>query len=265
MQPGDHTNAFGVDVSEFQHHPAWDQVRQAGKTFAVIRATYGAAHEDLSLAYNWPGVAAVGLRRSAYHFAVLGETSPDPVADAQTQAAAFLAALDRYGGIVGSDLNPYLDLESGGNPHGWAPLQILTWALHWLEDVDAAVKDPALTAGLYGDPAFLQTLAAGPPALVTALGRHPLWIARWNPYGAPANLLDWTTWTCWQYANAGQVPGIATPVDLDEWHTGLNLATPTPNPLTAQVQALTQQVAQLTAQNQALAARIAAAEKVLAG
>lgn len=237
MQPGNRGNAFGVDVSEFQGHPDWPRVYASGRRFAYVRATYGAALVDTSLATNWMGVRAANLYRGAYHFAVPGETSATVLTDAQTQAAAFLAAVDHVGGIQGDDLPPVLDLEE--NPHGLSPVELGQWAAHWLGCVDAAVKNAPQTAIVYSNYAFLQGLGAG----VDAIKTRGLWIARWDPFGAPANVGPWTAWTCWQYSDKGSVPGITGAVDLDEWHTGLPVLSRPPDSLTVTVQTLTTQLA----------------------
>jgi lysozyme len=210
MQAGNNANAMGVDVSEWQGRPDWRAVRADGKVFALARATYGAHYEDASFAYNWPHIKAAGLLRGAYHVAVPGQVSTDPLTDAQHQAAVFLAVLDRYGGITGGDLPPALDLEL--NPHGWASAAVMEWALKWLDSVDAAVHNPRQAAMVYSYPAFLARFPAR-----SALSRRALWIADDNPAGAPADVAGWTRWTCWQYWDRGTVSGIAGPVDLDEW------------------------------------------------
>lgn len=265
MQQGNRGNAFGVDVSQWQGHPNWPQVKASGKAFAYVRATYGSAHEDLSFAANWPGLRAAALHRGAYHYAIPGETSADVPADAQTQAAAFLAAVDRAGGIQGEDLPPVLDLET--NPHGLSPAELVQWAQHWLGDVDAAVKNPAQAALVYSNYAFWQGLGIA----ADALQDRGLWIARWDPFGSPANVGPWSAWTVWQYSDAGTVAGISGPVDLDEWHTALPAITPPVDAATAQIAALRAQLAaaerQVAADSTVIAdlrATIASAQKALA-
>lgn len=245
MQGGAASNAFGLDVSEDQRFPDWAQVRAAGKHFAIARATYGVTIRDPSFAYNWAGLRAVGLRRSAYHFAVFGAVdATDPIADAQHQAAVFLAAVDAAGGIQGGDLSPFVDAERGGNPHGWTGAQQVAWVTQWCNAVDAAVKNPAQRAGLYGSPSFLAGWATAGAAAVADLAQRPLWLARWDPMGDPANLLGWDRWQCWQYSNQGRVPGIAGAVDLDEWASALTLD-PISGTRVTQPPTLAQQVTQL--------------------
>jgi lysozyme len=270
MQPGDPSvNALGVDVSEFQGQPDWPRVRQAGRQFAIVRASYGANHPDASFGYNWPVLKLALMHRGAYHFAVVGETTADLLADAQHQAAVFLAILDKAGGMQGGDLPPVLDLEQASNPHGYSPTEVVAWSAHWLACVDAAVKNPEQRALLYSDEAFLAWLA---PA-IQPLSDRGLWVASYNPDSFPADVAGWTHWTCWQYGDTGRVPGIAGVVDLDEWHTALPILVP-PGPTVAQLQ---RQIASLegelatwqdkarslASQVQALSAKIAAAQQAL--
>lgn len=214
MQPGNDANALGVDVSQYQGQPDWDAVRKAGKSFAVCRVTYG-TREDPELAYNYPRIKAAGLVRGTYHFAEPGRTSGNVPKDAQTQAATFLAAVDRLGGIVGGDLPPALDLAGGDG--GLTSEEMVEWCLHWMDDVNAAVKNPKQAAILYATYGTIQRLGANADRLST----RGLWIARWDPFGSPPDVGPWTRWTMWQYSSTGSVPGISGAVDLDEWHTTL--------------------------------------------
>lgn len=214
MQQGNDANALGVDVSQYQGQPDWDGVKAAGKSFAVCRVTYG-THEDPELAYNYRRIKSAGLVRGTYHFAAPGLTSSNVARDAQTQAAVFLAAVDRLGGIVGGDLPPALDLAGGDG--SLAPEELVEWCAHWMDDVHAAVKNPRQQAILYADYGTLQGLGSA----VDRLGTRGQWIARWDRVGSPPDIGPWTRWTMWQYSGQGSVAGISGPVDLDEWHTTL--------------------------------------------
>ena len=51
------------------------------------------------------------------------------------------------------------------------------------------------------------------------LARYPLWVSHWPRAGrtlaAPTIPAPWTSWSIWQHNNAGHVPGIKGPVDLN--------------------------------------------------
>ena len=58
----------GIDVSAYQGAIDWRAVARAGKKFAFIRVSDGAAYTDPRFASNWAGARAAGLTRGAYQF-----------------------------------------------------------------------------------------------------------------------------------------------------------------------------------------------------
>ncbi|MGD9657375.1 MAG: GH25 family lysozyme, partial [Methylocystis sp.] len=58
----------GIDVSKNQGNIDWEQVRDAGVSFAIIKATEGGDRTDSKFAYNWAAAKAAGVPRGAYHF-----------------------------------------------------------------------------------------------------------------------------------------------------------------------------------------------------
>ncbi|MCH7611544.1 MAG: glycosyl hydrolase family 25, partial [Chloroflexi bacterium] len=57
----------GIDVSRWQGTIDWQAVKQAGITFAVMRATIGDFFTDDKFAENWQGAKDAGIFRCAYH------------------------------------------------------------------------------------------------------------------------------------------------------------------------------------------------------
>ena len=55
----------------------------------------------------------------------------------------------------------------------------------------------------------------------TELGTQPLWLAHYTTE-CPSIPPPWLRWTFWQYTDAGRVPGISTPVDLDVFDGSLD-------------------------------------------
>ena len=58
----------GIDVSKYQGNIDWEQVKDAGVSFAFIKATEGGDRVDSKFAYNWAAAKAAGVPRGAYHF-----------------------------------------------------------------------------------------------------------------------------------------------------------------------------------------------------
>ena len=232
MQYGNGHNALGLDASDYQGLITWSNVRKANKTWSMIKAAYGHNITDAMFATNWHGAQKAGLVVGAYHY-VTPQTS-----DAQTQAAYFLAIVNREGGIQGGNLPPVMDLEECGTMTDAA---LRDWAVAYCNDLDAAIKNPDQRTMVYSYPSFI----ADHPLTFGALADRLLWIASYNPSGAPPNVGPWKLWTAWQYGDNGHVAGILNAVDLDEWHTdpsGLIHVT-TPPPMSAEVTTLQTQLA----------------------
>lgn len=58
----------GTDVSKYQPQIDWAQLRNAGISFAFIKATEGGDRVDDKFRDHWSGAARAGVPRGAYHF-----------------------------------------------------------------------------------------------------------------------------------------------------------------------------------------------------
>jgi lysozyme len=93
----------GLDVSHHQGPIDWVAVKNAGMTFAYIKATEGSDYKDPAFVRNWSDSAAAGIARGAYHFFTLGTSG-------QLQANNFIATVP----VESSVLPPAIDLEFSG-------------------------------------------------------------------------------------------------------------------------------------------------------
>jgi len=118
-------NLAGVDVSKWQAGITWSQVKGAGITFAIIKATEGGLTPGTSditainnygldprFRANWAGARAAGLIRGAYHFA-----RPDLGSAPNAEAAWFLSVVGNLqtGDLLALDMEP----TPAGNWSGW--------------------------------------------------------------------------------------------------------------------------------------------------
>ncbi|HEY7935973.1 MAG TPA: GH25 family lysozyme, partial [Candidatus Limnocylindrales bacterium] len=194
----------GIDVSRWQGTINWAQVKAAGKTFVVMKATEGTGYVDPMYATNRAGAMGVGMPMAAYHFA-----SPDPSAN-----EAVLEA-DHYVAVAGNsagNLVPVLDLEQTGGL-GSAALQV--WVRQWLDEVTLKL---GIQPMVYVSPSFWST-KVGNDTSIAAAG-YRLWIANWGVTSptVPANNWAGHGYTFWQYSDCGHVSGITTGcVDLDRY------------------------------------------------
>jgi lysozyme len=190
----------GVDVSSFNGVIDWNQVKSSGRSFALVRAADG-VYGDPNFANNYAGAKAANLIRGAYQFF---EPAQDPVA----QANLLLQVI----GMLGpGDLPPTLDVEVSG---GVSSASLFAALGAWASTVKQAIgRDPII----YTSPAFWTPIASP-----TMFASSPLWIAQWG-VNCPSVPSPWTAWAFWQYTGStSSVPGIATPVNADEFNGSLS-------------------------------------------
>jgi GH25 family lysozyme M1 (1,4-beta-N-acetylmuramidase) len=189
------TRVRGHDVSHWQGSIDWPAVRAAGAQFVYVKATESTTYTDPQFRTNYTRAYAAGLVRGAYHFAL-----PDRSSGA-AQADWFV----EHGGGWSADgrtLPPLLDIEY--NPYGPTCYGLSrTQTVRWLK----AFRDRVhLRTGRY--PAIYTTTDWWRTCTGDATGfaRDPLFLARWSTSVGtlPAS---WTTWTFWQYADSGPLPG----------------------------------------------------------
>ena len=181
----------GIDVSHFQGVVDWQQVAQAGMSFAFAKATEGITYLDPEFTTNWAGIKTAGLLRGAYHFFEAND-------DATAQAQHFLATVQPAAG----DLPPVLDIETTA---GVSDPQVWSGVATWLQVVEQATGRQPI---LYTAPGFWDSQAP-----VLTLTSYPLWLA---DYATQATLpTGWNCWLFWQHSQTGSVAGVTGAVDLD--------------------------------------------------
>lgn len=199
MQARNPNNAQGVDVSHYQGVIDWAKVKQAGISFAFVKATEGESVADNMFARNAIGAGESGLAVGAYHFCRAGDT-----AAAKREANYFVSVVERSAGFAKLALPPVLDIETA---NGASAAAITAVCRTWLETVKQ----------LTGRDGLLYTYASfADDYLDDTLAEYPLWLANYN-VNQPADRAGWTRWTYLQYTDAGQVAGISGPVDRNEF------------------------------------------------
>lgn len=186
----------GLDVSNYQGRINWDSVKSSGAAFAFAKATEGTTFTDPWFATNWPAMKRVGLFRGAYHFG-------HPGSDAVAQARRFINVVRPTHG----DLQLVLDLEV---TDGKSPAQVWAWTQAFIAEVRRQTGRPGI---IYTGYYFWRDQVGNPANNLNC----PLWVAAYG-VSAPRVPRAWTTWSFWQYTDAGRVPGISGNVDLDYWN-----------------------------------------------
>ncbi len=196
----------GIDVSYHQGAIDWSRVAATDVSFAFIRATYGVS-QDKRIDENWRAARETGLLCGAYHFFRNGK-------DPQAQADAFLNAF-ASGGYGAGDLPPVIDVEE--NLRYDPPLT----------DIAAYIAGVALWIGAVkkalGKTPIIYTLDSywrelGNP---DGFSQNPLWNVDLSP-GHITLPNGWSDYTFLQYSFTGDVDGIDTKVDMDEFNGSLD-------------------------------------------
>lgn len=185
----------GIDVSHWQGDIDWPRVAEAGIKFAFVKATEGKTGVDRRFAVNWPAALDAGLLRGAYLFY---RPTIDPVA----QAAHFASEVGPLGAM---DLAPVIDVEMRGPADSLA---------NRIARLRACVEE---LRGLTGRDPIIYT---GRPFWQQEYGGSlefaglPLWLAHYTHRPEPNGIQGWP-WTFWQWTQAGKMPGVRKPCDLD--------------------------------------------------
>lgn len=204
MQSNSTTSATGIDVSHWDGTINWSQVAGSGVKFTYVKATEGTTFVDPEFSSNVQGAEASGVAVGAYHYAE--PANPYSSSDAVQQAAFFVKTL-KAAMPNGGDLMPVLDLETSNN---LSAQDLEQWVQTFSNTVAQQINRQVM---LYTGEWFLQQ-----ENFDTTLSGMPIWVA-WYGYlnnnTVPPDLDGWTSWTAWQYADKGTVPGISAQVDMD--------------------------------------------------
>lgn len=190
-------NIKGLDVSEFQGEINWEQVKNAGYQFAMLRAGYGFNTIDKQFRRNASECNRIGLPIGVYWFcyAVTSET-------AVQEAEGCLNAIRNYR----IDYPVCYDIEQASVAYALGEGVTVTSALakQFVTSFCSRIEESGYYAMFYTNRNFLNTYLGNDLSK-----RYAFWYARY------ASSFDGTDCGMWQYTNEGSVPGIGGDVDLD--------------------------------------------------
>lgn len=194
-------SVLGIDVSGFQGDIDWQQVKQAGVEFAMIRVGgrfYGSnpeLYDDSKAPSNYRGAKAAGLKVGAYFFSQA--TTPEEA----RQEALYALELTKDWQM---DMPLVCDWEyMGPGTYGEnVDAETLTACIReFCKTVQAGGRKPMV----YFNPDHSQNQLN-----LEELAEYDFWLALY------ANVLDYPYQVdMWQYTDAGVVPGIAGNVDIN--------------------------------------------------
>lgn len=187
---------YGIDVSHYQGIINWKKAKQAGVSFAYVKASEGATFTDPTFNYNWLASRKAGVVRGAYHFF---HANTDPI----VQAKKFIQQVKPI--LTSFDLPPALDIEYTPDMNKVDSINLMAQIKQWLEYVEHELH---VTPIIYTSQAFWEDYIGHNPVFA----KYPLWLSSAvRQPGAPSS---WHEWTFWQFSTRGYVPGVGTDVDL---------------------------------------------------
>lgn len=192
---------LGIDVSHWQTDVDWQQVKEAGITFVMIRvgqrgSEQGTLSEDRLFRQHYEGAKAAGLQVGCYFFSQA--ITPEEAAE----EARYV--LDRIGDWE-LDMPVAYDWEfmnsENARTNGMEPRALTDCAIAFCE----AVKEAGFRPMLYFNQEQART-----SLYLEELTDYEFWLAMYSDdmtYNYQINM--------WQYTQAGTVPGISQDVDLN--------------------------------------------------
>jgi beta-glucosidase-like glycosyl hydrolase len=186
----------GMDVSSAQGNVGWQAAYNNGARFSYVKATEGASYVNPYFAQQYNGSYNVGMIRGAYHYAHLSSSS------GAAQADYFLAHGGGWSGD-GRTLPPALVLQPGASAtcYGLTPAAALSWIRSFSDRMHYQTSKYPM---IYTSFDWWNTCTGNSSAFAAT---NPFWIARHGtsaPVSIPAGS---ATWTMWQSAPSGLLPG----------------------------------------------------------
>lgn len=190
----------GIDVSSWQGTVDWATVAKTAK-FAYVKATEGTTYLSSTFAAQYSGAKAAGLYTGAYAFA-----RPDTPALAQADYFIDQANVARDG----KTLPLMLDLEwpyqlSGTYVapypcYGLSTTAMVAWIRVFVDEVKRRTGSPTL---IYTAASWWNQCTGG----TTTFADQLLSVASYSSTPPTVLPTSWSSWTMWQYAASGALPG----------------------------------------------------------
>ena len=196
-------SVLGIDVSIHQGDIDWQQVKDAGIEFVMIRMGYrgygsnGTIHSDSKARENYAGAKAAGLKIGGYFF-----SQAISVEEAMAEAYFLLGVIRGWE----LDMPLVFDWEPTGDDTRTANMDPRT-----LTDCATAFCRIMRRAG-YEPMVYFNLSMSRDMLYLEELTGYDWWLARY------ADTMDFGyRVTMWQYTSEGSVPGIEGDVDLNLW------------------------------------------------
>ncbi|GAA3338183.1 lysozyme [Amorphoplanes nipponensis] len=196
----------GVDVSSHQGSVNWSAAWSAGARFAYVKATEGTGYTNPSFAQQYNGSYGVGMIRGAYHFALPDRSGGAAQADYFVNHGGGWSKDGRtLPGALDIEYNPY-----GATCYGLSQSAMRSWIGAFRDRYRART---GRWATIYTTTDWWRTCTGNYSGFGAT---SPLWVARYSS-GVGTLPAGWSTYSFWQYADAGPLPG-----DQNVWNGTLD-------------------------------------------
>lgn len=203
----------GVDVASFQHSATvgitWTSVASAGYKFAFVKAVEGNYYVNPYAAGDLTSASAAGLYVAPYDFAIPNVSGGALQADYALDHSGLPAGGQSLPMILDIEYDPNAAADHANECYSLTPAQMVSWIQAWVAEV---VRRTGQQPAIYSTADWWNQCTGNS----TAFTSSPLWIAGSTTTTPPQPVMPpgWSTWTYWQYTNAGVVPGISGGVDV---------------------------------------------------
>ena len=194
----------GVDVSHHSGEIDWEQVKESGIDFAILRLGYrgygedGVLNPDRQFQTNYEKATAAGLDVGAYVFSqAVNET------EAREEAALVLSELDGRPLSLPVVFDPESIKDANARTDSVSREQFTDNTIAFCEMIREAGYDVMIYSNMIWEAEMLD---------LSRLEGIPVWYADYEPYPQSPY-----AFTFWQYSESGHVPGIDGDVDLNLW------------------------------------------------
>lgn len=190
----------GIDISEFQQEVDWEQLKEAGFEFAILRAAWqgsekGLFFEDALVRTHYRNAKAAGMKVGVYLFA----TSIAP--EEAVAGAEFVMNIVKDWELDMPIVYDWEYVDSDYRNYGLDSRTLTDCAKAFCRTVEAAGYDSMV----YFNPESSLNMM-----YLEELTSHGFWLAMYSDQMDYPYKID-----MWQYTNQGSVPGISGPVDIN--------------------------------------------------
>lgn len=202
---GEIASSIGIDVSTFNRYIDWEEVRDAGVDFAILRIGgrgWGSGHiyTDRRFQEFYSAAQDAGMQIGVYFY-----STATTVTEAVEEAEYIISVL--HGAPL--DMPVYLDIEySGDYPNGRADRLDKAVRTDIVNAFSSTIRHAGYESGVYSGAYYITHELD-----FRSLSQNSLWIANYTQNSALPNV--GYSYDIWQYTESGSIRGIFGTVDVN--------------------------------------------------